>query len=698
MNSTNIRPAGLPHALLAVIFAICMKSAFADVAILVDQGVLVETNPQVEVVEDPNQEATPGEEPTEPAPEIGEQVDASYVSFGGWAVTGATFIDAATYVFDFGDTTEVTAATLTLPVRELYLQNDAAPVEITFFSDNGIIEVTDYSIGFTAPLAEVDAALLTELQIDITGAVNAGLNASRYIGFRVTSSVEPGSVDTELFPPYTGVRLADNPLLEFVPGPAPALSNDAARFDGFTLAVPEIEVPTVGQATAQFQLVDPNQLVFELTQVTVSEDTPPPPPLSGADLFNCSAFTRPEAVGIAEGVSTYSTSSGILDVPSVDLNGEQITVRLEHIEGTSPAQFETLTIGVVQSGPSNATVSALQGGLLVEPAQDFVSLCHGWVLIGDFIRNRVVERNVISGETGATYAFNTAPDQFTLDRVNNRIFMTVFPESERLYALDLVTGEITYNQIFQTLSGIGSSYTYGFALRDIALGEDGNVFALMFDGERFNPEDGIPFTDTGLWMGLMDPDGNFLADSIPLEDPIRIEYDPVLDHVFLATASNLATLNFDPLTNAFTGVPGTDVPVGSDCTDFDISPDGTRIAYTCPNGNYPEPDFSIADMDPESYFNNDGAWFFGTSPVSATFSADGTLLVGTDNDRLYIFDVKTHLILEDFELGLLEDETIKKVRISEDGELIYIFLNNANRVDNSKFYWMEMPPITGTPL
>lgn len=319
-------------------------------------------------------------------------------------------------------------------------------------------------------------------------------------------------------------------------------------------------------------------------------------------------------------------------------------------------------------------------------------------MIGDFVRNRVVERNIISGETGATYPFNTAPDQFTLDRANNRVFMTVFPESERLYRLDLNTGEIVYNQLSQNFTGATTNYSYGFALRDLALGEDGNVFALLFDGELFNPEDEIPFSDTGLWMGLMNPDGNFLTPSIPLEDPIRIEYDSTLDHVFLATASNLATFNFDPVTNAYTFVVGTDVGVGSGCTDFDISPDGTRLAYTCPGGNYAEEDFSIADMDPENYFDNDGAWFFGTSPVSATFNKEGTLLIGTDNEKLYIFDVVTHLILEDYELGLLDGEQIRKVRLSEDGDLIYIFLENENRAENSKFYWMPMPNITGTPL
>lgn len=673
--------------------------ASADVAVLVDQAVMVETNPEPEALEE-------GETPVQ-QPGIGTNDNAAYLSSGGWAVTGAEFIDAAAYLFDMGEATEVSGATLIIPIRELYPQNDVVPVQVSFYSDNGVIEVTDYSIGFISPIAEVDLANATELRVDVTGAVNSALNLGRFIGFRVTSSIDVGSVDGTMFPRYTGARFHDNAVLEFVPGTPPALGKDSARFDGFTMEIPTIDVPGVGEVAAQFKLVDPNQLRFQLTEVIISDGNVAPPPFSGADLFNCSAFTPPEPVGVSEGVASYSTNSGILDVPSLDQNGQQLGVRLELVDGSEPAIFETLSFGSVQSGPSEAVESALQGGLVTEPAQDFVPLCHGWVLLGDFVRNRVVERNIISGQTGATYPFNTAPDQFTLDRVNNVVYMTVFPESERLYKLDLITGAITYNEVSQTLGPGGVSggniqpddptYTYRWALRDIALGENGNVFAILFDGERFDPENNIPFADTGLWMGYMNPDAGFLTSSLPLEAPIRLEYDPVQDHVFLATESNLATFNFNTGDNSFNFVIGTDVPVGTGCTDFDISPDGNRLAYTCPNGNYDD-DFSIADMDPEDYYNNDGAWFFGTSPVSATFSADGTLLIGTDNERLYVFDVKTHLILEDFPLGLLEGETIRKVRVSEDGQLIYIFLNNDNRSQNSKFYWMPMPAVTGTPL
>jgi hypothetical protein len=501
-----------------------------------------------------------------------------------------------------------------------------------------------------------------------------------------------------LSPSWTGAKFTDNPSLEFTPGAAPAVANDVARFDGYTLEVPNIEVPGTGEAAVQLRLVDVNELRFQLTAAEITGTGVGAPPLSGIELFNCSAFTAPTAVTVAAGTSTYSVNSEILDIPSVNFDDEQVALRLEHIEGTDPWMFETLSIGEVQAGPSQATISALGGGLIVEPSQDFVPLCHGWVLIGDSIRNRVVERNLISGETGNTYAFNTVPDQFTLDDANGAVYMTVHPETERLYRLDLNTGAFTSNRIEQVLSAGGFDHTYNWSLRDIALGEAGNVFAIMYDNIQIDPENAIPYTETGLWLGLMDPSANFLTDSLPLESPIRIEYDPVLDHVFLATESNLATFNFNPLTNVMDFVPGTDLAVGNGCTDFSVSPDGTRLAYSCPNGNRNGTNFSIVDMDPEAYFDADGEWFLGSSPVSAAFDSTGTLLIATDNDKLYVFDVVTHLILEDFELGLLEEEKIRKIRVSRDGDLLLLFLENETHAENSKFYWMPMPDVQGTPL
>ncbi|GJM12397.1 MAG: hypothetical protein DHS20C12_08000 [Pseudohongiella sp.] len=678
---------------MAVALLLTTNMVAADTAILVADGVLVERDPVAEEPVDDGEEGDDEDEEEAPAL-IGTAVNASYVSTGGWAVTGEDFIDAAVAVFDFNTTTEVSQATLTLPIQEVYAQNGAAPIEIYMYSDNGVVEFTDYSSGFIAAIAEVDAVGLTQIQLDVTGVVNAALKSSRFVAFRAKSSVLPTAVSADNLPAWTGVKFSSNYSLTFTPGAAPAIATDAVRFDGFTLGVQNVEVAGVGEIALQMQMIDANNLIFQLTQAEITGTGVPAPPVSGVDLLNCDAFAPPAQTTVAIGASSYSVNSGILDVPSVNFNNEQLALRLEFIEGSNPMLFETLNIGAVQSGPSEATISALGGGLITESSQDFVPLCHGWVLIGDSVRNRVVERNLISGETGKTYSFGQIPDQFTIDAENGAVFLTVHPETQRLYKLDLNTGSYSSGSISQNIGG----FTYRWTLRDLALGEDGNVFALMYDNILTDPGGGIPYSTTGLWMGLMSEDANFLAQSLPLVDPVRIEYDNVLDHVFLATESNLATFDFDAGTNAFTFVAGTDIAVGSSCTDFSTSPDGSRLAYSCPNGNRSTTNFSIVDMAPDDYFDSEGEWFLGSSPVSATFNNEGTILIATDNEKLYFFDVVTHLILEDYELGLAAGESIKKIRTSIDGNYLIIFLQNEVHADSSKFYWMPMPAITGTAL
>tara|TARA_B110000858_G_scaffold179560_1_gene216357 strand:- start:31614 stop:33158 length:1545 start_codon:yes stop_codon:yes gene_type:complete len=481
-----------------------MDVAFADLAILVDDGVLVERNPVVVVIEDETEE---GGGAVEAPSLIGAAVNASYVSSGGWAVTSADFIDAAVAVFDFNATASVSQAILTLPIEQVYAQNGAAPLEIYMFSDNGVVEYTDYSAGFIAAIAEVDAAGLTQIDIDVTGAVNSALNSSRYVAFRVKSAVLPSAVSTEGFSTWTGVKFHTNYSLSFTPGVAPAIATDSARFDGYTLGVQNVEVAGLGELSVQLQLVDANNLIFQLSQAVVTGTSVAAPPFSGADLLNCSAFAAPTPSSVVIGASSYSLNSGVFDVPSVNFNNEQLSMRLEFIEGSEPMLFETLSIGAVQSGPSEATISELGGGLITESSQDFVPLCNGWVLIGDSLRNRIVERNVISGEAGQTYSFGQSPDQFTVDEANGVVFMTVHPETQRLYRLDLNTAAITSSPVTQIIDG----FPYRWSLRDLALGEDGNVFALMFDNIQTDPGEGAAFSSTGLWMGLISGSGGVLG-------------------------------------------------------------------------------------------------------------------------------------------------------------------------------------------
>ena len=200
---------------------------------IVADGVLVEKNPEIVLLAVPEEEVAV---PVEPVV-VGTAVNASYVSSDGWAVTGTEFIDAAVAVFDFNTTTSVSQETLTLPIEQVFTQNGAAPIEIYVFSDNGVVEFTDYSIGFSAPIAEISVEGLTQVDIDVTGAVNSVLNSGRFVAFRIKSAVLPSVVSETSIPAWTGVKFRTNYSLTFTPGAAPAIATDFARFDGYTLGV-----------------------------------------------------------------------------------------------------------------------------------------------------------------------------------------------------------------------------------------------------------------------------------------------------------------------------------------------------------------------------------------------------------------------------------------------------------------------------
>lgn len=668
-----------------LLIALVIPFAQADVAPLVEAKVLVELSPGSQA-----QGSSGGLEGGSSA----ATVNASYVSTGGFAVTSREYIDIATVVFDMGGTSSVASATLTMPIEAKYALNGSIPMQIYAFSDNGRIEVTDYSLGFAYALANLELGSASEVRLDVTGITNAMLKSGRYVGFKAKSAIDPDDIPSESFPAFKGVKFGNGYRLEFTPGAAPKPAGNEAVFDGFTMVVPAINVPSFGVVNVELQLQSVNQSRFTLTASQIlSGGTETGPARKGLELLDCAAFQPPGGGAVvASGSPMYSINSGVLSIPGVKLNGVNYSANLTFQQGSSPMRFALTSLTAVNASAGiDNTVSALGGGTVIEATQDFIPLCHGWVLIGDTNRNRLVERNVISGETAGTYAFGTKPNQLMLDEANGVVYLSVHPEAERLYKLTYATGKVTYNRILEA--------PRQYSVRDMALGEAGNIFAILYDADQLEEP---PPAESGLWLGLLDTNANIVTPSTALADPIRIEYDRVFKRVFLTTESNLATFDYNPATHALTFVTGTDIEVGSDCSDFAISPDGKRLAYPCPAGNkeddVAEPHVGIHDLDPVDYKNPDGEWYLGSKPVSAVFNAAGTLLIATNGTKIFFFDVVTHLLLQEYELGLLEAEVVKKIRLSKDGKYLLILMSNTLGAASGKMYWMPMPDIQGTPL
>ncbi|MDO9318004.1 MAG: hypothetical protein Q7V56_07365 [Gammaproteobacteria bacterium] len=663
---------GLRRSLMAAAMLAVCSAALGDQAVMVDEAVLVEANPK-----------------------DGELASrATYQTSDGWAVTSPTYIDTVVMVFDFGTTSSVSQAIVNLPVETVFPVNASAPMKLFAFADDGAIDLFDYTAGGVRPAAEFDAAVAASaddaatLSFDVTSVVNAILPQSRFVGIRVQSSAVPKDVKAG-FPVWTGVKFRPLYSMNFSTGTPAPLPVDRPRFDGLTLSVPGLSAPGVGAFNVVMTLTDLESSQFVLR--SASDITPPGsisvPGRRGMNLLDCAAFTAPPgSQTLTPGAPAFTSSTGMLDVPSVIFGGREYSISLQYVAGSNPMRFNMLSLTEVPPGAVAPEPALVQfgGSLITEPSQDFIPLCHGWVLIGDTAKNALVERNVISGETGATYKFNTIPDQMLLDAQSGTVYLTTHPASQRMYQLDIPSGAYTFHRLRE-----GGR---DFIPRDMALGEDGKVFTLLFDPVFELEEDGP--AEEGLWMGLFNNEGEPEIAAIPLLSPIRIEYDQLKKHLFLTTESNLVTFDFDTLTQSLTFVPGTDIPVGSGCTDFSISPDGERLAYACPQGNEATPHTSIVDMDPREYYDSDGEWLLEGTPVSATFDSTGATLIATDGEKVYFFDAAKHLLLKSYPLGFPSGEVVRKIRLSRDGKLLLVFMEAALNAATGKIYWVPMPSLT----
>ncbi len=642
--------------------------AHAEQAILVQDAVLVEANPN----------------PDEPA------LRATYMTNDDWAVTSPSFIDAAVMVFDFGTQRSVSRAVLSLPLENLYPRAGMAPLRVHAFADDGRIDLADYKAGGSIAVTELDAVAASggnataTLTVDLTGAVNAILPTSRYVGIRIQSTAVPADV-TSGFPVWTGVKFRPLYSLEFATGTPPALPADRPRFDSYTLSVPGLSAPGVGSYNVALALLDADAGEFALSAAT---DITPPGSVSGTgrqgmQLLDCSAFTVPPgSQSLVPGAPVFDSRTGLLDIPSLLYSGKEYAVQMQLVAGSNPMRLRLQSLDEIATGTPAPALSIAQfgGSLTIQPTQDFLPLCHGWVLIGDTSRNAFVERNVITGETGATYKLNTIPDEMLLDADAGLVYFSTLPESERLYILDLASGAFTYRRLRE-----GGR---DFIPVDIALGENDNLFVLLYD-PLYELEENGP-AEAGLWMGIFDPEGDPVTPATALLEPRRIEYDPVRRHLFLATESNLVTFEYNLLTHDLVFVEGTDIAVGSGCTDFSISPDGNRLAYSCPQGNERTPHTAIVDMDPLEYYNTDGKWILENAPVSAVFDESGEVLIATDGAKLYFFDVRSHLLHSSYALGLAEGGTVNKIRLSRDGELVMLLQNELGD-KSGRIHWVPLP-------
>lgn len=125
------------------------------------------------------------------------------------------FIDAAVLLYDFGGTTGVSSATLTLDIDTIWAEDGLDPtIELFTYGDSDtIIQLTDINLGAGTVRDSFQYTRFGSRVIDVTAAVNDALATSQFVGFRFQNERSPFELPNVL----EGIHY--NPIsLEFEPG------------------------------------------------------------------------------------------------------------------------------------------------------------------------------------------------------------------------------------------------------------------------------------------------------------------------------------------------------------------------------------------------------------------------------------------------------------------------------------------------
>ena len=294
-----------------------------------------------------------------------------------------------------------------------------------------------------------------------------------------------------------------------------------------------------------------------------------------------------------------------------------------------------------------------------------VPLCSGWVIYGDSVRNIVIVRNIISGETAFEIPLNAKPNRMAYDRNSGRLFVTMI-SSTNLAKVDLVNKTVTYMPM-------GGVYDY------IAIDNDQTVFLSSYYGNA------APHT-----IQVMDGrTGNLLSSIGSYYDGGEISYDPAGSSVFVGvTGISPATLyrftysapilNPTPVQNSRN--------LGSNAQDLTLSPDGTRLLFSTGSGNGSS-GYSIFDVNSYDLTISNGSYDTGAYPTSAAFSPDGMQVIATNRYDVKLYDANNHALIKTMPRAI--SGNFRFVRFSQAGRIVYALYRDTYGAGSYSIHWWK---------
>ena len=311
------------------------------------------------------------------------------------------------------------------------------------------------------------------------------------------------------------------------------------------------------------------------------------------------------------------------------------------------------------------------GSFAVNPGQDLIPLCSGWVIVPDTTLNQILVENVATGQVNRRYQMQASPLNLSLDSVNGYLYATL-DGSTFLAQINLATDAIQYLPSTEPL------YT-------VVVGNNGTVFTEGQNDALFSELNG-PAGSAPVSLGKP-----------PIFYPGCLAYDKVHDQLFYGasayTPSNLIRYTYNSANPSLTLQQN--VQFQAAIGDLDVSADGNHLLVVTPFGNDQTPPYNyiLNDYSPLNLTTIQGSIGAGGPPTCGHFSPNNQLLAASNGTTLSIFQLSNYSPFENYVPGA----NIIKTKFSTGSAMVFdLRMGSPNAIDWHAFP-TPVPTATSTP-
>jgi DNA-binding beta-propeller fold protein YncE len=298
-------------------------------------------------------------------------------------------------------------------------------------------------------------------------------------------------------------------------------------------------------------------------------------------------------------------------------------------------------------------------------------VCNGGVLVGNKKTNQIELWNAATGKVDRTWQLASTPRDMAYDAASDTAYAAVEARNEvaTFHSNDPAVAPLVVASPALHFA-IAADSTVFASLLDPTSPYSSSIAVLPPHGAAFSAIDG---KRKGVLLGFDSPRSELVVaeESLSPSALRRFAYDPAQKTLKLTQERTDAGANGNSLA---------------------VSPDGKHIAFACGGGN--GAGYSVFDHDSGDLDAKLGAWKVGAYPNGAAFSPDNRLLLTTNGERLFVYDVATHALVS--ELGFARDAAcqspgLTRVAFSPGGTIAFAIAKCLSPDGESRLIWLPLP-------